>query len=145
MTGREPPRVHYDRTIVTVSELIWGEGFLAPGGADAVHAIVAGLTLDGLTVLDIGCGVGGVDRVLAEDHGCRVIGFDIVALLIDIGRARMAEAGLGGRVELRLVEPGPLPLDEGSIDVVFGKDSWLLIDDKPALFAEVFRALGLEL
>ena len=25
----------YDHTIVTVSELIWGEGFLAPGGAAA--------------------------------------------------------------------------------------------------------------
>ena len=141
MADRESPRVHYDRTIVTVSELIWGEGFLAPGGADAVRAIVAGLTLDGLTVLDIGCGVGGADKVLAEDHGCRVIGFDIVALLIDIGRARMAEDGLAGRVELRLVEPGPLALDDGAVDVVFGKDSWLLIDDKPAFFAEVFRVL----
>ncbi len=141
MADRESPRVHYDRTIVAVNELIWGEGFLAPGGADAVHAIVAGLELDGLTVLDIGCGVGGVDRVLAEVHGCRVIGFDIVPLLIDIGRARMADAGLGGRVELRLVEPGPLPLDDGSVDVVFGKDSWLLIEDKPAFFAEVFRVL----
>ena len=141
MTGRDTPRVHYDHTIVAVGELIWGEGFLAPGGAAAVHPIVAGLALDGLTVLDIGCGVGGVDRVLAEDYGCRVIGFDIVALLIDIGRARMAEAGLAARVDLRLVEPGPLPLDAAAVDVVFGKDSWLLIEDKPAFFAEVLRVL----
>lgn len=133
--------VHYDRAIVAVSELIWGEGFLAPGGADAVHPIVAGLDLAGRTVLDIGCGVGGVDQVLAETYGCRVIGFDIVALLIETGRARMAEAGLAGRVDLRLVEPGPLALDDGAVDVVFGKDSWLLIDDKPAFFAEVFRVL----
>jgi phosphoethanolamine N-methyltransferase len=131
----------YDHTIVTVSELIWGEGFLAPGGAAAVHPIVEGLELAGLTVLDIGCAVGGVDRVLAVDHGCAVIGLDIVPLLIDIGRARMAEAGLADRVDLRLVEPGPLPLDDHSVDVVFGKDSWLLIDDKPGFFAEVVRVL----
>lgn len=133
--------VKYDHTIVTVSELIWGEGFLAPGGAAAVHPIVAGLDLRGLTVLDIGCAVGGVDRVLAEDHGCAVIGLDIVPLLIHIGRARMAEAGLADRIDLRLVEPGPLPLDDHSVDLVFGKDSWLLIDDKPGFFAEVVRVL----
>ena len=141
MTEAKPAHGNYDRTIVTVSELIWGEGFLAPGGAAAVHPIVAGLDLRDLTVLDIGCAVGGVDRVLAEDYGCSVIGFDIVPLLIDTGRARMAEAGLAGRVDLRLVEPGPLPLDDHSVDVAFGKDSWLLIDDKAAFFAEVVRVL----
>jgi SAM-dependent methyltransferase len=141
MTEAKPNHVKYDHTIVTVSELIWGEGFLAPGGAAAVHPIVAGLDLQGLTVLDIGCAVGGVDRVLAEDYGCSVIGFDIEPLLIDTGRARMAEAGLAERVDLRLVEPGPLPVDDHSVDVVFGKDSWLLIDDKAAFFAEAFRVL----
>ncbi len=132
---------NYDRTIVTVNELIWGAGFMAPGGAAAIYPIVAGLDLEGLTVLDIGCAVGGVDRVLAEDYGCSVIGFDIVPLLIDIGRARMAEAGLAERVDLRLVEPGPLPLGDHSVDVVFGKDSWLLIENKAAFFAEVARVL----
>ncbi|MFP6745861.1 MAG: methyltransferase domain-containing protein [Alphaproteobacteria bacterium] len=141
MTEAERSHVKYDHTIVTVSELIWGKGFLAPGGAAAVHPIVEGLDLQDRTVLDIGCAVGGVDRVLAEDHGCAVIGLDIVPLLIDIGRARMAEAGLAGRVDLRLVKPGPLPLEDHSVDVVFGKDSWLLINDKPGFFAEVVRVL----
>ncbi|MEE2979996.1 MAG: methyltransferase domain-containing protein [Pseudomonadota bacterium] len=141
MAEAKRSQVKYDRTIVTVSELIWGEGFLAPGGSAAVHPIVKGLDLQDRTVLDIGCGVGGVDRVLAEDHGCLVIGLDIVPLLIDIGRARMDKAGLADRVDLRLVEPGPLPLEDHSVDVVFGKDSWLLIDDKPAFFAEVVRVL----
>lgn len=141
MTEAKPAHGNYDCTIVTVSELIWGEGFLAPGGAAAVHPIIAGLDLRDLNVLDIGCAVGGVDRVLAENYGCSVIGFDIVPLLINTGRARMAEAGLAGRVDLRLVEPGPLPLDDHSVDVVFGKDSWLLIEDKAAFFAEVVRVL----
>ena len=141
MTEAQPTHGNYDRTIVTVNELIWGEGFMAPGGAAAVHPVVEGLDLRDRTVLDIGCAVGGVDRVLAENYGCSVIGFDSVPLLIDVGRARMTEAGLSERVNLRLVEPGPLPLDDHSVDVVFGKDSWLLIDDKPAFFAEVVRVL----
>lgn len=137
----KPPRGHYDRSIIAVNELIWGQGFMSPGGAEAVPPIVEGLDLAGRDLLDIGCGVGGVDRVLAEAYGCRVIGFDIVPLLIDTGRARMAAAGLGQVVDLRLVSPGPLPLEDHSVDVVFGKDSWLLIADKPAFFAEAYRVL----
>ena len=132
---------HYDHSIVAVSELIWGEGFLSPGGPEAVRAIVEGLDLTGRTLLDIGCAVGGPARVLAEEYGCKVIGFDIVPLLIDTGRARMADAGLGRMIDLRLVSPGPLPHEDQSVDVVFGKDSWLLIADKPALFTEISRVL----
>lgn len=141
MAEEKPPPGNYDQSIIAVNELIWGEGFLSPGGAPAVRPIVQDLDLAGLTLLDIGCGVGGVDKVLAEDYGCRVIGFDVAPLLIETGRARMAEAGLADLVDLRLVEPGPLPLEDHSVDVVFGKDSWLLIADKPAFFAEAFRVL----
>ena len=141
MSEEDPPPGNYDHSIVAVNQLIWGEGFLSPGGAPAVRSIVDGLDLAGLTLLDIGCGTGGVDRVLAEEYGCRVIGFDIVPLLIEVGRGLIGEAGLADRVDLRLVEPGPLPLEDQSIDVVFGKDSWLLIADKPAFFGEVFRVL----
>ena len=139
----ERGRLHgrYDHTVIAVNEIIWGEGFMSPGGTAAVRAIVAGLDLEGLTVLDIGCGIGGVDRLLADAFGCRVIGLDIEPLLIEVGRARMAAAGLAGRVDLRLVEPGPLPLGDAVVDVVFGKDSWLLIEDKPVFFSEVFRVL----
>ena len=141
MDEKISPHGNYDHSIIAVNQLIWGEGFLSPGGAPAVRAIVDGLDLAGLTLLDIGCGTGGVDRLLAEEHGCRVIGFDIVPLLIEMGRDHIREAGLADRIDLRLVEPGPLPIEDHSIDVVFGKDSWLLIADKPAFFAEVFRVL----
>ncbi len=141
MAEENPSHGNYDHSIIAVNQLLWGEGFLSPGGARAVRPIVDGLDLAGLTLLDIGCGIGGVDRVLAEDYGCRVIGLDIVPLLIGTGRARMADAGLADDVDLRLVRPGPLPLEDHSVDVVFGKDSWLLIEDKEGFFAELFRVL----
>ena len=39
-------------------DLIWGEGFMAPGGEGHVDRMVAGLDLEGRRVLDIGCGQG---------------------------------------------------------------------------------------
>ena len=45
------------------------------------------------------------------------------------------------RIEIRLVEPGPLPFDDGSLDVVFSKDSIVHIADKEWLCGEAFRVL----
>lgn len=131
----------YDDALVTMLELIWGEGHLSPGGAAAARPIVDGLDLAGKTVLDIGCALGGVDVLLASEYDCRVIGLDIERSLVERGRARVEAAGLADRVDLRLVEPGPLPIDDAAVDVVFSKDSWIHIEDKRGFFAEVFRVL----
>jgi hypothetical protein len=40
-------------------EMIWGDGFMSPGGPDEVMRIVAGHDIAGCSVLDIGCGLGG--------------------------------------------------------------------------------------
>ena len=57
----------YGDAMVAMLELIWGEGYLAPGGAENVRQIVAGLDLRDKTVLDIGSGVGGADLILAGE------------------------------------------------------------------------------
>ena len=131
----------YDDALVTMLELIWGEGFLSPGGPAAARQIVDGLDLAGKTVLDIGCALGGIDVLLAREHDCRIVGLDVERSLVERGRARVAAAGLADRIELRLVEPGPLPIDDAAVDVVFGKDSRIHIADKRGFFAEVFRVL----
>ena len=131
----------YDSTLIAMLEMIWGEGFLSPGGPEAIGEIVGGLDLDGKLVVDIGCGIGGVDIVLARDFGARVIGLDVEADLVRRAQERVARAGLAERVDCRLCSPGPLPLADGEADVVFGKDSWIHVENKKAFFAEVFRVL----
>jgi phosphoethanolamine N-methyltransferase len=93
----------YDDAMVTMLELIWGEGFLSPGGPEATLEIVRGLDLDGKSVLDIGCGIGGPAMVLVRERGCRVIGLDLEAPLI-------ARARGGGRMRSAPVPLPPFPL-----------------------------------
>ena len=131
----------YHPALVTMLELLWGEGFLSPGGEAAVDAIVAGLDLQGKTVLDVGCGLGGCDMMLTRKYGAQVIGLDIEAPLIEQGQQRVAKAGLAGRIDLRLTTPGPLPLPDSVVDIVFGKDSWLHIEDKRSFFGDILRVL----
>ncbi len=131
----------YDDRMLTLLQIIWGEGFLSPGGPAAVRAIVAGLDLADKRVLDVGCGLGGLDQVLATEFGASVVGVDVGHLIVKLGRDRIAKAGLADRIDIRLVQPGPLPFADGTFDVVFGKDAWLHIPDKTAFFAEVHRVL----
>ena len=53
--------IQYPDEFINRLEVLWGEGFLSPGGADEVKEIVNGLDISGKSVLDIGCGTGGVE------------------------------------------------------------------------------------
>jgi len=131
----------YTPEIQAVLEALWGEGFLSPGGETHLDAIVQGLDLRDRLVLDIGCGLGGFDILLAGKYGARVLGLDVEAPLVERARLRVSRAGLADRVDLRHVAPGSLPFPNAYFDVVFGKDSWIHIQDKRSFFGEVFRVL----
>jgi SAM-dependent methyltransferase len=132
----------YDDALVTVLEAVWGEGYLSPGGSDEIRMIVEGVEFAGKTVLDLGCGTGGITRFLAEAYrpAC-VVGIDVDAGLIARAAERAAKARLGDSLTFRTVAPGPLPFADGTFDVVFSKDAMVHIVDKEALFSEIFRLL----
>lgn len=137
--GREN---EYDDQFVARLELIWGEGFLSPGGADEINTLLQGFDIEGQILLDIGCGIGGADVLLVEQHGAaKVIGIDIEQPLIDRALGRAKEKGLLDRLQFECVEPGPLAFGAETLDLVFSKDAILQIPDKASLFADVFRVL----
>lgn len=142
MTEAGEQENQYTDGLVAALEWMWGEGFLSPGGADEVAALLQGVDLAGTEVLDVGCGLGGVDVLLATEHGAaRVVGIDVEAPLIERARERAERAGLSGRIRFEQVVPGPFPFDAESFDVVFTKDAMIHIPDKLALYREVLRVL----
>jgi phosphoethanolamine N-methyltransferase len=132
----------YDPAMLDMLQLIWGEGFLSPGGPQAVRDILAGIDLGEGHVLDIGCGLGGLDQEIARIGRGRVTGVDIAAPLVELAKRHIAKLGLADRIDLLAIEPEkPLPFSDGVFDVVFGKDSWLHVIDKRAFLKEVYRVL----
>ncbi|MGF1630134.1 MAG: class I SAM-dependent methyltransferase [Kiloniellaceae bacterium] len=133
--------VQYAEDFIDRLHVIWGPGFLSPGGPEEVREIVRGLDLDGRSLLDIGCGTGGPASVLAGDKGARVTCLDVEPQLIERARRTAEAAGVADSMTFCLVEPGPLPFDAECFDVVFSKDALIHIADKRALYAEVLRVL----
>jgi len=58
----------------------------------------------GMSVLDIGCGWGGLAITLARDHGARVLGVTLSEEQHRVATERVRAAGLADRVEIRLTD-----------------------------------------
>ena len=132
----------YDAGMQTLLQLLWGEGFLSPGGAAEITQLLEGSSIAGCSVLDIGCGLGAVDELLVTRHGARsVLGVDVDPALLRGMAQRIERSGLAGQLSTLCVGTGPLPLPDESFDVVFSKDAIVQIPDKGAVFADAWRVL----
>lgn len=140
-----PHTSQYSDTTLDEMQRLYGEGFLSPGGAEEVDAILDGVPVRGRRVLDLGCGVGGAAiRIVRELDAGSVIGIDVEERALKRATAAVRALGLARRVVLELVAPGPIPLADGSVDIVFCKDVICHLADKGPLFAEVGRVLRRE-
>ena len=131
----------YDDSMVTMLELIWGEGYMAPGGPGNVAKLLEGTEPAGKRILDIGCGIGGPAMEMVRRHGATVVGIDLEQPLIDRAQQDSIKAGLSNRCEFRCVQPGPLEFSDASFDIVVSSGAVTQTSDKTALFAEINRVL----
>jgi ubiquinone/menaquinone biosynthesis C-methylase UbiE len=131
----------YPDSMVALLELIWGDGFMAPGGEGNVSKMIEGLDLEGRRVLDIGCGLGGPACLLAARHGAHVVGTDLEPPLIEHSRRRASELGVADRTEFVVVEAGPLDFDDESFDLVMSSGGVTQTADKLGTFRDCLRVL----
>lgn len=132
----------YDDDLIALLEAVWGEGFMSPGGTDEVDLVLSELDLTGKSVLDIGCGLGGVDVHVVINHGAALVtGIDIEQHLIERCIRLAEKRGVIEFTRFLRVEPGTLPLEDGLFDFVTSKDSIVHIPDKHALADDIHRVL----
>ncbi|CAN5348398.1 hypothetical protein BH10PSE7_BH10PSE7_17690 [soil metagenome] len=142
MTGGDASGEFYTGNLIGMLELVWGEGWLSPGGPDEVAEVLKDLDLVGKSILDIGCGTGGVDFLLVETfRAAHVTGIDVEDTVLVTARGRAAAKNLSARVGFAKVWPGALPFPPAAFDIVFSKDAIVHIPDKHTLLRDVYRVL----
>ncbi len=83
------PRFH-------LMERVWGTGFSGPGNAEWVAALVSPLALDSkMTVVNLGAGLGGVARAIAESAGVWVTGYESRPDFVEAGMELSKLMGYG--------------------------------------------------
>ena len=100
----------YTGNVNAALQWMWGDGYLSPGGAEEVAAMLRGVDVGGRHVLEIGSGLGAASVTLVERCGAHcVLGVDVEPHLVEHSRERARAAGLDERVRFQLVDPGPCP------------------------------------
>ena len=80
-------------------------------------AKLAGITA-GMSVLDVGSGLGGPARFLATTYGCRVTGVDLSEPFVDAAHYLTERTGQSGQVSFETASALELPFGDGHFDVV---------------------------
>jgi ubiquinone/menaquinone biosynthesis C-methylase UbiE len=110
------------------------------GGSDAVDRLLPGLHLTpGMTVLDVGSGLGGPARQIARSAGCTVVGVDITPAYVDTAQALTRTAGLDNQVSF--VCSDIAALDRNEFDAAYTMHVQMNVADKKTFFAEIARRL----
>jgi sarcosine/dimethylglycine N-methyltransferase len=110
--------------------------------ATAELATLARITA-GVSVLDVGSGVGGPARFLAATYGCRVTGVDLSEPFVDAARYLTERTGQSGRVSFEIASALALPFEGGRFDVVLLQHVAMNISDRARLYREIRRVLKL--
>ncbi|HUP74904.1 MAG TPA: methyltransferase domain-containing protein, partial [Acidimicrobiales bacterium] len=107
----------------------------------AVAVASIDLPLANDTILDVGCGLGGPSRFIADRFGCLVAGVDLLPVRIDAARALADMTHASDKVDYRVADALALPSEAARFAQVWMMDVSIHIRDKAALFGEIARVL----
>ncbi len=92
-------------------------------------------------VLDVGCGLGGTARFLADQYKCNVAGIDLTDEYISVGKRLTELVGLDDRVELRQGSALEIPYEDDRFDIAWTEHVQMNIADKNGFYSEIARVL----
>lgn len=112
------------------------------GGRAATVYVLDKLDLTaGSHVLDVGCGIGGATRYMADTLGCRVAGIDLTPEYIEVARMLAERTGLSEAIEYKVASALDLPFGNGAFDAVITLHVAMNIKDRARLYREMARVL----
>jgi demethylmenaquinone methyltransferase/2-methoxy-6-polyprenyl-1,4-benzoquinol methylase len=104
--------------------------------------LVSRIPADARRVLDVASGTAAVAIELAlAETGRTVVGIDQSAEMLAAGRERIADAGLGERIELREGRAEELPFADGEFDSLTFTYLLRYVDDVPTTLRELARVV----
>ncbi|MEX0288745.1 MAG: methyltransferase domain-containing protein [Flavobacteriaceae bacterium] len=110
-------------------------------GAAVSEELASLIDLGGARVLDVGCGIGGPCRMLAEKFDCNCVGIDLSAEFIKTATALSKLVGLQDNTSFLQANAVDLPFEDLKFDVVWTQHVQMNIPDKAKLYSEIYRVL----
>jgi ubiquinone/menaquinone biosynthesis C-methylase UbiE len=130
-----------DRSTLRPADLAPIDEFHIRGRAATLEIIEALRVSADSRVLDLGSGLGGPARTVAEETGCAVIGVDLTSEFCEVATALSQWTGMSDRTSFQVGDATATGLPRGAFDAALTVHVAMNIADKPALYAEAFRVL----
>lgn len=131
-----------DPDAATAADLKAGDEFHTGGVAATDHLFGQLSPTHATRVLDVGCGIGGTSRYIADRYGASVTGIDLTPEFIETARALSDLVGLSDKVQFQTGSALGIPVPDAGFDLAVMLHVGMNIEDKAGLFAEVSRALA---
>ena len=91
--------------------------------------------------MDVGCGIGGPCRMLADEFGCQVTGIDLSEEFIRTATKLSDLVGLSDHTTFVCGDATDLPFKDQSFDAVWTQHVQMNVKDKVKFYSEIYRAL----
>ncbi|EAR00977.1 class I SAM-dependent methyltransferase [Maribacter sp. HTCC2170] len=92
-------------------------------------------------VLDVGCGLGGPCRMLADEFNCTTTGIDLSEEFINAASKLSDLVGLSDSTQFIYGNANDLPFEDKTFDVVWTQHVQMNVDDKKKFYSEIARVL----
>ena len=110
------------------------------GGVEATETLIKLCHIGkGSYVLDVGSGVGITPCFIAKKYGCRVVGVDISAKMVERSLERASRAKVADLVEFRVADAQDLPFETAVFDAVITESVTAFPEDKQKAVDEYVR------
>ena len=110
-------------------------------GLEVSKELAQNIISNNLKVLDVGCGIGGPARMLADEKNCMVTGLDLSQEFIDTAKALSKLVNLDSKTTFLKGDALDLPFENNSFDVVWTQHVQMNILKKKKFYSEIFRVL----
>lgn len=111
------------------------------GGIHSTRDLARFAGVNNVSVLDVGCGIGGPARTLAAEFDCTVTGVDLTPAFVDAARMLTDALDMNQQCSFEVGDAGRLPAQTNEFDYVWSQNMLMNVADKAAFFAEVARVL----
>jgi len=110
-------------------------------GAEVSKELANSIDLKDLSVLDVGCGLGGPCRMLADEYNCKTTGIDLSNEYIRTANKLSKLVNLDEKTTFIQGDATSLPFEDNTFDIVWTQHVQMNIPNKRKFYSEINRVL----